>query len=437
MGHLVGKEIYMKLGDKIDSLPFRINKNKALFDLLKELYSTEEAELVIKMPYGLSPADQIEKTTGIEKNKLASILESLCTKGLVVDLWIDNRYFYMPSPMAIGIFEFTMMRTGDNLNTKKWAELFHEYLSDGNFYAVNFADGQQISPMRTLPHEGTVDQSDFTEVLDYEKAISIVESHEKFAIGLCSCRHEKLHAGVKKCEFPLDVCATFGNSVDFMVRHNFAKSVSKTQMLENIARSKEMGLVFSCDNVKNNVSFLCQCCGCCCNMLLGISKFGYPNTIVTSDFEANINSDTCEGCAKCAKACPIGAIEMISSENPEKQNKKVASINKSICIGCGVCSLKCSKTGSLKLIRRKKRVFYPETTFERIILQCLERGTLQHQIFQNPEKISQKIMKGIVGGFLRLQPVKKALMSEKLRSSFLEALKKETTRQNKHYLLET
>jgi hypothetical protein len=40
-------------------------------------------------------------------------------------------------------------------------------------------------------------------------------------------------------------------------------------------------------------------------------------------------------------------------------------------------------------------------------------------------------------GFLRLQPVKKALMSEKLRSSFLDSLKKETTKQNKHYLLET
>jgi hypothetical protein len=52
MGHLVGKEIYQKLGDKIDSLPFRVNKNKALFNILKELYTSEEAELVVKMPHG-------------------------------------------------------------------------------------------------------------------------------------------------------------------------------------------------------------------------------------------------------------------------------------------------------------------------------------------------------------------------------------------------
>ena len=89
----------------------------------------------------------------------------------------------------------------------------------------------------------------------------------------------------------------------------------------------------------------------------------------------------------------------------------------------------------MKLIKRKKRVIHPETTYERIILQCLERGTLQHQIFGNPEKISQKIMKGFVGGFLKLSPVKKALMSEKLRSSFLDAMKKGAAKQNKEYLL--
>jgi NAD-dependent dihydropyrimidine dehydrogenase PreA subunit len=431
MGHIAGKDIYRSLGDKIDNLHVHINKNAVLFDILKELYTSEEAELVVRMPYGLSPADKIEKITGFEKTKLNSLLDNLCRKGLVMDVWVGDRYLYVPSPMFIGIFEFTMMRTGDDVDSKKLAKLFNEYMDDPKSIEVNFGNGQQIFPLRVMPHEGTILDTAYTEVLDYERITPIVESNQKFAIGLCSCRHEKLHAGRKMCDNPLETCMTFGNSVDFMVRHNFARNVSKSEVLECISRSKEAGLVFSCDNVKKDVSFLCQCCGCCCNFLLGLKKYGYPNAVVTSSFIANINEDTCEGCAKCSKACPIGAIEMIETADPGTRRRKVPRINTEICIGCGVCSLKCTKTGSLKLIKRKKRVIHPETIFERVILQCLERGTLQHQIFGDPERLSLKMMKGIVGGFLKLSPVKKALMSDRLRSSFLDSIKKASMRQKR------
>jgi hypothetical protein len=45
-------------------------------------------------------------------------------------------------------------------------------------------------------------------------------------------------------------------------------------------------------------------------------------------------------------------------------------------------------------------------------------------------------MRGVVGGFLKLKPVKKALMSDMLRSSFLESMKKGVKNQGKVWLTE-
>jgi ferredoxin len=330
-----------------------------------------------------------------------------------------------------------MMRTGESVDSKTLAHLFHSYLNaeNGALYATNFKKDNKISVIRALPHWDALDSSEYMEVLDYEKAASIIESSEKFSVGICSCRHEKLHVGEKECDVPLEKCSSFNHAADYLIRNNLAKEVSKTEMMENLAQSIEMKLVLCADNIKRNITFICHCCKDCCNALAGISKFGYPNTVVTSTFIAKIDPATCVGCGKCAKACPINAIEMVPIDNPQTKKKKDAVLDTSICLGCGVCSLNCNNR-AVTLVRREKRVLHPETTFERIILQSLERGTLQNQIFDNPQSITQKFMRGFIGGFLRLPPVKAALMSDMLRSSFLSAMASGVRKQGKEWVTE-
>ena len=415
MGHLVGKDLYRKLGRKIDGQTMRVPWNETFYKILKELYTTEEADLAVKMPYGLASLDKIAKVTGYNKDTLKKSLDTMAHKGLVIDINLNGQNGYILSPMVIGIFEFTMMRTKGELNHKEWAKLFHEYLDDGKFYHENLKGNQKVSILRTLPHEGTIEKSEYVEVLDYEKATSLIENSKKFAVGICSCRHEKLHIGEKKCDIPLDTCTSFDGSADYLIRHDMAREASKSEMLELFARSKEMGLVFCADNIKQNAAFVCHCCGCCCNVLLGISRFGYPNMVVTSNYIAKSDSETCSGCGECAENCPINAIEISPDDEPV--------IDEEICIGCGVCALKCD-TEAMRLVPRKQKVLYPENTFEKIILQSLEKGTLQNLIFDNPQSIGHSFMRGFVGGFLKLPPVKKALMSNTLRSRFLEMMKK-------------
>ncbi len=126
---------------------------------------------------------------------------------------------------------------------------------------------------------------------------------------------------------------------------------------------------------------------------------------------------------------------MVPIENPQTKKPKNAIVDESICLGCGVCALTCHKD-AIKLVRREQRVICPETTFERVILACLERGTLQNQLFDDPQNITHQFLRGFIGGFLRLPPVKRALMSDQLRSRFLAALKSGVQKQDQAWLIE-
>ena len=434
MGHAAGKDIYRRLGLKIDSLTFRTPWNETFHALLKELYAPEEADLVAQMPFTLTPFESLRSITGYNEAHLHNLLESLCSKGLVMDLWLSGSYHYTPSPFVVGIFELTMMRTAPNQDWKKISRLFHDYmLTQRDFFAANCSHGERVALLRTLPHEDIIDKEDYVEILDYEQASAIIEGQNNFAIGTCSCRHTATHTGTKTCKVPLDTCSSFGVAAEFLSRRGFAKKVSKSEMIDNVARSKELGLVLNIDNVQRNPAYLCHCCSDCCHLLVGMKRWGYTNVVITSDFLPETDQERCTGCGLCARACPIDARTMVADDNPGSKRKKKPVTDAIICLGCGVCALQC-KSRALALVRKKKRIITPETTFERIILQCLERGTIQNQLFDNPHSTTHKFMRGFVGGFLRLSPVKRALMSDALRSTFLAAMKKGASVQGRGWM---
>lgn len=431
MGHISGRDIYRQLGKKIDQLPTRAPWKASLHAILKELYTPEEADVIVKMPYGFSNLARIARITKYDRARLDKILAGLCLKGLVIDIFANGEYYYSPCPIVVGIFELTMMRTGGNLNTKEWARLFYEYFQEGeSIFSANFHQGDKISLMRALPYKESIKNPRYVEILDYERVEEIVKSSDRFAIGICSCRHEKLHLGRQECATPLATCSNFGFAADYMIRHNFAKEVSQAEMLENVARSKELGLVFNADNVQQKISFICHCCKCCCNVLMGVSKFGCPETIVTSNFISEVDDYICIGCGKCAKACPVEAIAMIPLEGQKSKRTRAPQIDKTFCLGCGVCALACAPK-AIGLVQRPQRVLHPETTFARVMLYALERGTLQNQLFDDPSSVTQGFLRAFLGGFLNLQPVKRALVSDALRSSFLSVLKKGARAQGK------
>ena len=96
MGHMSGKDVFQKAGEKIDSLTVRVPLNESFRKILKEVFTEEEADIYARMPYVFSNLDRIVRTTGMEKAKLQKILDGLASKGLVIDFWIEDEYKSVP-----------------------------------------------------------------------------------------------------------------------------------------------------------------------------------------------------------------------------------------------------------------------------------------------------------------------------------------------------
>jgi ferredoxin len=159
------------------------------------------------------------------------------------------------------------------------------------------------------------------------------------------------------------------------------------------------------------------------------------NCVITSSFISKIDTHKCSGCGKCVDVCPVNALSLVSANDPGHKKKKKSQVNTDICVGCGVCTAKCP-TDAIEMIKRSSRVLHPESLFEITILSSLERGTLQNQLFDNPQSKTQEYMRLFVGAFLRLPPVKRVFLSDMFRSTFLSTAKVVAKLQGKGWMLD-
>ena len=349
------------------------------------------------------------------------ILDQLAARALLVDFEQGGEMHYvLPPPMA-GFFEFSLMRVRDDIDQKLLSELFFQYLNvEEDFIRELFTRGEtQLG--RTFVHEPVLSYENALLVLDYERASEVIKSATHRGVSMCYCRHKMVHAG-RACEAPMNICMTFNTTAESLIRHGHARALDVSEGIGLLSEAYEKNLVQFGENVRERVNFICNCCGCCCEAMIAARRFAVLQPIHTTNFLPVIDEKTCNSCGKCVTICPVAAMVLVSANDPHEARKKIARLDETRCLGCGLCVRSCSRTGSLRLESRPRRVLTPLNSAHRVVIMALERGKLQELIFDNRMLWHHRALAAVFGIILRLPPLKRALAAEQVKSRYLEAL---------------
>ena len=364
MGHLAGKEELLKqLQKRLHQNPVGLPEHTSVYEILSILFNEQEAEIGSKFPFGAVNIDELQKGFGMGKDELEPILNGMIKKGLVITTKKDGKTRYLLSPGMTGFFEFTFMRTNESLPMKKLAELMHIYRNTPEFIKEFASPG--TSRGKAYVYSGVLPKIR-SEVLRFDEAAEHIKMAGRGSLSQCHFRHEAWHLG-KNCSAPIDdICMTLGNASDFVVEQGFARRASVEELLGILKKAEDLGLVHIGDNVQDQTTFICNCCGCCCGFLEGITKHHLKHAVTTTNYIAKLDPEACNGCEICVDHCQIKAIKM-EGDYPVVDGES--------CIGCGVCANFC-QTEAMKMVEREKKVIPPKTYKELMIRLMKEKGRM-------------------------------------------------------------
>ena len=411
---------YRLLQERLDRNVTGAPDSPAMRRVLRLLFTPEDAHVVRQLPQIIS-LPELAKRLGADPAELDQHVSSMAERGLILDFDRRGKRYVMPAPVVIGFFEFTFMRERSDAPMGEYAEAFEDLFDEESFVRSVFTASTQVG--RSFVREEAIPAE--VEILDWERATEAVRSADTVTVSLCPCRTDAGFRG-EGCDAPVRTCLTFGAAARMLASAGIAEPISNDEAMDILREAKDAGLAQTGDNVRESVSYLCNCCGCCCGMMRAVKQYSIYEGIVPSNWIATVDHALCRGCTKCAKACPVDAIDIIPTEG-RGLRRNWAVVDPDRCLGCGVCDEAC-RWEARAMEPREHQPYIPADTLERVALMAIERGKLGDLLYDNIGSRLGPIAAGALRVLERMPPWQAAMANDTIRSTFVATLLRQVRR---------
>ena len=325
---LLSDQVYDELALALGKLPngFPRTSSNVEIRLLKKIFSPEEASLASRLTGKMESPDVIAHRVGLHADEVEAKLLAMAEKGFVRVSKQSGKLSFRLAPFIVGIYESQRESMDHEL-----AHLVEEYMANGGAEGIM---KPQPALHRVIPANKAV-KSEW--ILPYDDVKAILVKYKSFRLHDCICRIQQDHVG-RRCDFPLRTCLSF-SSVESPPDDD---TVSKDEALAFLDKAEEIGLVHTVSNVMKGLGYVCNCCGCCCGILRGITDWGIENSVAHANYYAVIDPDECLDCGTCRTRCQVHAIS---------ERDGISVVDRKKCIGCGLCATGCPN-GAARLERK-------------------------------------------------------------------------------------
>lgn len=310
-----------------------------LLALIEHMFSEEEAEVARHIkPWMPRTAASLARASGRPLPEVKEVLHRLAhEKYVLISLGEGDGERFVMLPILPGTFEHVLVcRSPDSVTPwhRRFAELYEALYDTG--FATQY-NRKPVGAVRYIPVGEAI--SSLPMALPSERLDMIVERYDDFAIGVCQCRLSRQLVG-EGCGKMLETCTVMGEFAPALVKEGRMRQASRRDVLEVKAAAEKEGLVtwMMADDGTKSFRCSCSCCGCCCGALRQVTQFNSPGFVAPPHFMPRIDLAACAFCGKCARVCPLEAMEVCG-----EGEGKIRIHRAERCIGCGLCVVACDK----------------------------------------------------------------------------------------------